>query len=163
MKFWQEFKKFAFKGNVIDMAVGVVIGGVFQKVVTSLVNDIIMPPIGLLIGGVDFAELKIVLKPEVIDAATNEITQAAVTINYGLFIQTLINFFIVALTIFLVVKMLNKSKELAHKKELEEAAAKEKAEAEAKAKAEAEAAAAEAAKPTTEQLLAEIRDLLAKK
>ena len=95
MKFWQEFKKFAFKGNVIDMAVGVVIGGVFQKVVTSLVNDIIMPPVGLLIGGVDFAELKIVLKEAVGETA-------AVTINYGAFIQTLINFFIVALTIFFV-------------------------------------------------------------
>ncbi|MBQ2706643.1 MAG: large-conductance mechanosensitive channel protein MscL [Clostridia bacterium] len=156
MKFWQEFKKFAFKGNVIDMAVGVVIGGVFQKVVTSLVNDIIMPPIGLLIGGVDFAELKIVLKEAVGETA-------AVTINYGAFIQTLINFFIVALTIFFVVKMLNKSKEIAQKKEREEAEAKAKAEAEAKAKAEAEAKAKEAEKPTTEQLLAEIRDLLAQK
>ena len=103
MKFWQEFKKFAIKGNVIDMAVGVVIGGVFQKVVTSLVNDIIMPPIGVLIGGVDFGELKIVLKEAVGETA-------AVTINYGAFIQTLINFFIVALTIFFVVKMLNKGK-----------------------------------------------------
>ena len=156
-KFWQEFKKFAFKGNVIDMAVGVVIGGVFQKVVTSLVNDIIMPPIGLLIGGVDFAELKIVLK-EAVDEAT-----PAVTINYGTFIQTLINFFIVGFTIFFVVKMLNKGKEIANKKELEEAAAKAKAEEEAKAAAEAEAKAKEAEKPTTEQLLAEIRDLLAKK
>jgi len=156
MKFWQEFKKFAFKGNVIDMAVGVVIGGVFQKVVTSLVNDIIMPPIGVMIGGVDFAELKIVLKEAVGETA-------AVTINYGTFIQTLINFFIVALTIFFVVKMLNKSKELATKKEREEAEAKAKAEAEAKAKAEAEAKAKEAEKPTTEQLLAEIRDLLAQK
>ena len=156
MKFWQEFKKFAFKGNVIDMAVGVVIGGVFQKVVTSLVNDIIMPPVGLLIGGVDFAELKIVLKEAVGETA-------AVTINYGAFIQTLINFFIVALTIFFVVKMLNKGKEIAQKKEREEAEAKAKAEAEAKAKAEAEAKAAEAEKPTTEQLLAEIRDLLAQK
>ena len=156
MKFWQEFKKFAFKGNVIDMAVGVVIGGVFQKVVTSLVNDIIMPPIGVLIGGVDFAELKIVLKEAVGETA-------AVTINYGAFIQTLINFFIVALTIFFVVKMLNKGKEIAQKKEREEAEAKAKAEAEAKAKAEAEAKAKEAEKPTTEQLLAEIRDLLAQK
>ena len=156
MKFWQEFKKFAFKGNVIDMAVGVVIGGVFQKVVTSLVNDIIMPPIGLLIGGVDFAELKIVLKEAVGETA-------AVTINYGTFIQTLINFFIVALTIFFVVKIINKGKELATQKEREEAEAKAKAEAEAKAKAEAEAKAKEAEKPTTEQLLAEIRDLLAKK
>jgi len=156
MKLWQEFKKFAFKGNVIDMAVGVVIGGVFQKVVTSLVNDIIMPPVGLLIGGVDFAELKIVLKEAVGETA-------AVTINYGVFIQTLINFFIVALTIFFVVKMLNKGKEIAQKKEREEAEAKAKAEAEAKAKAEAEAKAKEAEKPTTEQLLAEIRDLLAQK
>lgn len=98
------------------MAVGVVIGGVFQKVVTSLVNDIIMPPIGVLIGGVDFGELKIVLKEAVGETA-------AVTINYGAFIQTLINFFIVALTIFFVVKMLNKGKEIAQKKEREEAEA----------------------------------------
>ncbi len=157
MKIFDEFKKFAFKGNVVDMAVGVVIGGVFQKIVTSLVNDIIMPPIGLLIGGVNFKELTWVLK-EAVDEAT-----PAVTINYGNFIQTIIDFLIVAFTIFMVVKLINKSKEIASRKEREEAEAKAKAEAEAKAKAEAEAKAAEAAKPTTEQLLAEIRDLLAKK
>ncbi|MBQ8510552.1 MAG: large-conductance mechanosensitive channel protein MscL [Clostridia bacterium] len=154
MKLWEEFKKFAFKGNVIDMAVGVVVGGVFSKIVTSLVNDIIMPPIGLLIGGVDFAELKLVLKEAVGETA-------AVTINYGNFIQTIINFLIVGFSVFFMVKLLNKGKEIAHRKEREEAEAKAKAEAEAKAKAEAEEA-AKPKPPTTEELLTEIRDLLAK-
>ena len=148
MKFWDEFKKFAFKGNVVDMAVGVIIGNVFGKIVTSLVNDIIMPPIGLLIGGVDFSELKIVLKEAVGETA-------AVTINYGTFIQTIIDFLIVAITVFICVKMVNKGHEMATRKEREAA--------EAKAKAEAEAKANEPKAPTTEELLTEIRDLLAKK
>lgn len=148
MKFFDEFKKFAFKGNVIDMAVGVVIGNVFGKIVSSLVNDIIMPPIGLLIGGVDFAELKVVLKEAVGDVP-------AVSINYGNFIQTIIDFLIVALSIFVCVRLINKARDIATKKEREEA--------EAKAKAEAEAKANEPKAPTTEELLTEIRDLLAKK
>lgn len=148
MKLFDEFKKFAFKGNVIDMAVGVVIGNVFGKIVTSLVNDIIMPPVGVLIGGVDFGDLKVVLKEAVGETA-------AVTLNYGNFIQTIIDFLIVAFSIFLCVKVINKARELATKKEREAAEAKAKAEAEAKAK--------EPKAPTTEELLAEIRDLLAKK
>ncbi len=152
MKFFDEFKKFAFKGNVVDMAVGVVIGNVFGKIVSSLVNDIIMPPVGLLIGGVNFSELKIVLKEAVGETP-------AVTINYGNFIQTILDFLIVALSIFICVSLINKGRELATKKEREEAEAKAKAEAEAKAKAEAEAPKV----PTTEELLTEIRDLLAKK
>ncbi len=148
MKLFDEFKKFAFKGNVIDMAVGVVIGNVFGKIVTSLVNDIIMPPVGVLIGGVDFSDLKIVLKEAVGETA-------AVTLNYGNFIQTIIDFLIVAFSIFLCVKVINKARDLATKKEREAAEAKAKAEAEAKAK--------EPKAPTTEELLAEIRDLLAKK
>ena len=100
MKILKEFREFAVKGNVVDMAVGIIIGGAFGKIVTSLVNDIIMPPVGLLIGGVDFSELKIVIK-----AATE--AAPAVTINYGSFINILINFIIVALSIFLVVKALN--------------------------------------------------------
>lgn len=148
MKIFDEFKKFAFKGNVIDMAVGVVIGNVFGKIVTSLVNDIIMPPVGVLIGGVDFSDLKVVLKEAVGETA-------AVTLNYGNFIQTIIDFLIVAFSIFLCVKVINKARDLANKKEREAAEAKAKAEAEAKAK--------EPKAPTTEELLAEIRDLLAKK
>lgn len=148
MKFFDEFKKFAFKGNVIDMAVGVVIGNVFGKIVSSLVNDIIMPPVGMLIGGVDFTELKVVLKEAAGDVP-------AVSINYGNFIQTIIDFLIVALSIFICVRLINKARDIATKKEREEA--------EAKAKAEAEAKANEPKAPTTEELLTEIRDLLAKK
>ena len=148
MKLWDEFKKFAFKGNVVDMAVGVVIGNVFGKIVSSLVNDIIMPPIGLLIGQVNFSDLMIVLKEA-------EGETPAVTINYGMFIQNILDFLIVAFSIFLCVKLRNKVKEIATKKEREAA--------EAKAKAEAEAKANEPVPPTTEELLTEIRDLLAKK
>ena len=148
VKLWDEFKKFAFKGNVVDMAVGVVIGNVFGKIVSSLVNDIIMPPIGLLIGQVNFSDLMIVLKEA-------EGETPAVTINYGMFIQNILDFLIVAFSIFLCVKLLNKGKEIATKKEREAA--------EAKAKAEAEAKANEPVPPTTEELLTEIRDLLAKK
>ena len=148
VKLWDEFKKFAFKGNVVDMAVGVVIGNVFGKIVSSLVNDIIMPPIGLLIGQVNFSDLMIVLKEA-------EGETPAVTINYGTFIQNVLDFLIVAFSIFLCVKLLNKGKEIATRKEREAA--------EAKAKAEAEAKANEPVPPTTEELLTEIRDLLAKK
>lgn len=148
MKLWDEFKKFAFKGNVVDMAVGVVIGNVFGKIVSSLVNDIIMPPIGLLIGQVNFSDLMIVLKEA-------EGETPAVTINYGTFIQNVLDFLIVAFSIFLCVKLLNKGKEIATRKEREAA--------EAKAKAEAEAKANEPVPPTSEELLTEIRDLLAKK
>ena len=148
MKFFDEFKKFAFKGNVIDMAVGVVIGNVFGKIVSSLVNDIIMPPIGLLVGGVDFSDLKVVLKEAIGETP-------AVSINYGNFIQTIIDFLIVALFIFICVKLVNSARDLSTKKEREAAEAKAKAEADAKAK--------EPKAPTTEELLTEIRDLLAKK
>lgn len=95
-----EFKEFAVKGNVVDMAVGIIIGGAFGKIVTSLVNDVLMPPIGLLLGGVNFTELVVTLKP----AAG---TAAAVTIAYGKCIQTVIDFLIVACAIFLMVKGLN--------------------------------------------------------
>lgn len=97
----QEFKKFAIQGNVMDMAVGVVIGTAFGKIVSSLVTDIIMPPIGLVTGGIDFAHLAITLKE-----ATGE--TPAVAINYGLFINTIIDFTIVAFAIFLVVKQMNR-------------------------------------------------------
>jgi large conductance mechanosensitive channel len=99
----QEFKEFAMKGNVVDMAVGVVIGGAFGKIVTSLVADIIMPPIGLLLGGVNFSELVITLKEAAKNAAGE--TVPAVVIAYGKFIQNLIDFTIIAAAIFLVIKL----------------------------------------------------------
>lgn len=95
-----EFKNFAMKGNVVDMAVGVVMGGAFGKIVTSFTNDILMPPIGLVLGGVDFSDLKIQLKDAVGDTA-------AVTVNYGLFINVVLDFLIIAFAIFLVVKGMN--------------------------------------------------------
>ncbi|MEZ4278282.1 MAG: large-conductance mechanosensitive channel protein MscL [Myxococcota bacterium] len=95
-----EFKDFAMKGNVVDMAVGVVIGGAFGKIVTSFTNDILMPPIGLLLGGVDFSELKIMISEAVGDTA-------AVSINYGSFINVILDFLIIAFAIFLVVKAMN--------------------------------------------------------
>lgn len=103
MGFIQEFKEFAMKGNVVDMAVGVVIGGAFGKIVSSLVGDIIMPIVGVLTGGVNFTDLKITLKE-----AVGEIP--AVTINYGSFIQVIIDFLIIAFCIFVVIKALNKLK-----------------------------------------------------
>lgn len=98
-----EFKEFAVKGNAVDMAVGIIIGASFGKIVSSLVNDIIMPPLGLLIGGVDFKNLKIVLKEATL-------TSPSVAINYGQFINTTLDFVIVAFSIFMVVKGLNSLK-----------------------------------------------------
>lgn len=103
MSLWSEFKGFAVRGNVIDLAVGVVVGSAFGKIVTSLVNDIITPPLGLLIGGMDFANLKLTLRQ-----ATEQ--GPAVTLNYGSFVQTVINFLIIAFAIFVVVRLLNRLK-----------------------------------------------------
>ncbi|MBS6151971.1 MAG: large-conductance mechanosensitive channel protein MscL [Campylobacter gracilis] len=103
MSFIQEFKEFAMKGNVIDMAVGVVIGGAFGKIVTSLVSDIMMPVLGLLTGGMNFTDLKIVLKEAVGQTP-------AVTINYGSFIQVTVDFIIIAFCIFCAIKAINKLK-----------------------------------------------------
>ncbi len=133
MGIMKEFKEFAIKGNMVDLAVAVVIGGAFGKIVTSFVNDVIMPPIGLLLGGVDFSNLKIMLK-----AAEGEVP--AVTLNYGAWINTVIDFLIVAMVIFLVIKALNSMK-----------------------KKQEEAPAPPAAPSKEEMLLTEIRDLLAKK
>ncbi len=104
MSMLQEFKEFAMKGNVVDMAVGVIIGGAFGKIVSSFVADVIMPPIGLMVGGVDFTKLAITLK-EAVDEKT-----PAVTLNYGSFIQTIFDFTIVAMAIFFAIKMMNKLK-----------------------------------------------------
>ena len=100
MAFFKEFKDFALRGNVVDMAVGIIIGVAFGKIVSSLVADVVMPPIGMMIGGVDFANLTVTLK-----AATD--TTAAVTLNYGKFIQTVFDFLIVALAIFMAIRMMN--------------------------------------------------------
>ncbi len=103
MKIFNEFKEFAVRGNVIDLAVGIIIGVAFNKIVSSLVKDIIMPPIGLLIGNVDFSELAWVLKEKTADAE-------AVSISYGLFINTIIDFVIVAFAVFLVIRQINRMK-----------------------------------------------------
>lgn len=103
MSIIKEFREFAVKGNAVDMAVGIIVGAAFGKIVSSMVNDVIMPPIGLLIGGIDFKNLKVILK-----AATADTPEVA--LNYGLFVNNVIDFLIVAFTIFLVVKGLNSLK-----------------------------------------------------
>jgi len=123
----KEFREFAVKGNVVDMAVGIIIGAGFGKIVSSLVADVIMPPVGMLVGGVDFSGLKFTLKEA-------QGSAAAVTLNYGAFIQTVFDFAIVAFAVFMLVKMINRMKR--------------------------EAPAAPAAPPAQEVLLGEIRDLL---
>jgi large conductance mechanosensitive channel len=104
-EFYKEFKTFAMKGNVIDMAVGIIIGAAFGKIVTSMVNDILMPPLGVLMGGVDFGDKVIVIKQANALTGTKE-----VALRYGLFINQCIDFVIVAFAIFIVIKMLNKLK-----------------------------------------------------
>ncbi|MCD8264042.1 MAG: large-conductance mechanosensitive channel protein MscL [Tannerellaceae bacterium] len=131
--FLQEFKTFAMRGNVIDLAVGIIIGGAFNNIVSSVVADLIMPPIGLLINGVNFTNLKVTLKHAVTE--NGNIIQPAVTINYGNFLQATLNFIIVAFAVFLLVKFINS---LDRKK----------------------AAAAPAEPPADVKLLTEIRDLL---
>ena len=135
-KFLNEFKEFAMRGNVLDMAVGVIIGGAFGKIVSSVVDDVIMPPIGWLIGGVNFSDLKVTLPT--VEVPGVEKLQAA-TINYGNFLQTCLDFLIVAFCIFILIKVVNK---LSKKKEEPEAPKP-------------------APEPSNEEkLLAEIRDLL---
>ena len=108
MSFLSEFKEFASKGNVMDLAVGIIIGAAFGKIVTSFVDDILMPPIGIAIGGVDFKDLKLPLKSAVMEGG--KIVTEAVTINYGNFIQTIIDFLIIAFAIFLMIKAINRLK-----------------------------------------------------
>ncbi|WP_026463073.1 large-conductance mechanosensitive channel protein MscL [Adhaeribacter aquaticus] len=108
MSFFSEFKQFAVKGNVIDLAVAVVIGAAFGSIVTSLVNDLIMPPIGMITGGVDFTELKIQLSNPVMEG--EKVIKEGASINYGNFIQTIVNFLIIALAIFAMVKSINSLK-----------------------------------------------------
>ena len=135
---WREFREFAMRGNVIDLAVGIILGAAFTTIVNSLVNDLIMPPIGLLLGGIDFSNFFVTLKGgsyPTLDAAK---TAGAVTINYGMFINAVIRFVIVAFAIFILVKQINRLKR-------EEPAAEPAPPAEP---------------PRQEVLLAEIRDLL---
>ena len=107
MKIIKEFKEFAIKGNMFDMAIGIIIGVAFNKIVSSLVNDIIIPSLGLIIGNVNFQNLKIVLQEEIRDN-TGSIIQELVAINYGNFIQVIFDFFIIAITVFMVIKIFNK-------------------------------------------------------
>nr|MBP8967128.1 large-conductance mechanosensitive channel protein MscL [Paludibacteraceae bacterium] len=104
MKLWKEFKEFAMRGSVIDLAIGVIIGSAFGKIVSSLVADVIMPPIGLLISGINFTDLKLVLKPA---EMVNDVQTPAVTLNYGNFLQVAFDFLIVAFVIFLLIKGIN--------------------------------------------------------
>jgi large conductance mechanosensitive channel len=120
MSIIKEFKEFAMRGNVVDLAVGVIIGAAFGKVVGSVVNDIIMPPIGLLIGGMDFKNIVIVLRDAVSEPGTGKIITEAVTLRLGNFIQTLVDFTIIAFAIFLMINAINK---LSRKKEEEPLAA----------------------------------------
>ena len=140
----QEFKTFALKGNVMDMAVGVIIGGAFGKIVTSLVNDVIMPPIGYLTGGVDFKDLKWVIQ-EAAEATETSAAVAEVALKYGAFLQQVFDFLIIAISVFAMIKIANKLTSLRKKEE----------------EAVEEPAPAPAPEPTKEEvLLAEIRDLL---
>ena len=141
-KFFEEFKAFAMRGNVVDMAVGVVIGGAFGKITTSIVNDIIMPLISMLTGGVDFTQWKWVLKEAVLDAE-GAVVSAEVAVNYGSTIAIILDFIIIAFAVFCLVKALN----ALHRKE-EEPAEEPAPEPEAPPA------------PTAEELLSEIRDLL---
>lgn len=114
---WKEFKEFAMKGNVVDLAIGVVIGGAFSKIVTSLVNDIIMPVIGSLIGKVDFSNLYINLSGKEFNSLSEAQAAGAATINYGLFLNNLINFLIISFSIFIVIRQINRLRDFTTKKE----------------------------------------------
>jgi large conductance mechanosensitive channel len=139
MSLLKEFKAFAMRGNVMDMAVGIIIGAAFGKIVTSLVNEVIMPPIGMLLGKVDFADLKWILVKQISDAA-GTVTTKEVAVSYGAFINTIINFVIVAAAVFAMIKLMS----IAKKKE--------------------EAAPAAPPVPSNQELLlGEIRDILKRK
>ncbi len=150
-KFFKEFGAFISRGNILDLAIGVIMGGAFGKIIASLVKDLLMPLIGLLIGG-NLAEMNVVLVEAEVDGLGN-ILVPATTLNYGAFIQTIIDFLIIALVIFIIVKAVMKARLLAEKIKADRQKAEEQA---------AVAAAPAVPKPTTEQLLTEIRDLLAK-
>ena len=145
-KMLNEFKTFIMRGNVLDMAVGVIVAGAFGKITTSLVNDIFMPFISFIFGSRDMTALNLVVRPEIVNEA-GEVTQAAITIGFGTFVATIIDFLLIALVVFMVVKALNAAKAKFEKKE-EEAPAEEPA---------------PPAPSAEEVLLTEIRDLLKNK
>lgn len=137
MKLVDEFKAFAMRGNVVDMAVGIIIGGAFGKIISSFVGDVLMPPLGLLLGGIDFKDMSLTLKDAVMNGA--EVVTPAVAINYGMFIQNVVDFLIIAFAIFMAIKGMNSMK-----------------------KKEEEVPAAPPAPTKDQELLSEIRDLLKK-
>ena len=140
--FFAEFKEFIMRGNVLDMAIGVIIASAFGKITTSLVNDVFMPFIGWLIGDIDLSQLNIILSPAVLDE-TGKVVKNAVTIGIGTLIVTIIDFIIIAFVVFMIIKTMNKAKELSEKafKKKEEEVKEEVPEVKA---------------PTTEELLADI-------
>ena len=168
--FWSDFKKFISKGNVIDLSVGVVIGGAFGKITSSLVADIIMPLVGLAVGGLDVSQWKIVLKEAVLAADGVTVEAAEVAVRYGNFLQMILDFLIIAFSIFCVLRVVMRSKRKAEAQAAAESAeAKAKADAEAKEAAEKAAAEAAAAQKKIDDeraeelaLLREIRDSLKK-
>ncbi len=137
MKLVDEFKAFAMRGNVVDMAVGIIIGGAFGKIISSFVGDVLMPPLGLLLGGIDFKDMSVTLKDAVMNGA--EVVTPAVSLNYGMFIQNVVDFLIIAFAIFMAIKAMNSMK-----------------------KKEEEVPAAPPAPTKEQELLSEIRDLLKK-
>lgn len=141
---FEEFKQFILRGNVVDMAVGVVVGNAFKNISTSLVNDVIMPAIGMLLGKVEFSELRIILQEQVKAVDGTELV-AEVAIRYGAFIQTVVDFVIVAAAVFVMIKVFAMLSNLRKKEEI------------------VEEVVVEEPKPTSEDLLAEIRDLLKEK
>jgi large conductance mechanosensitive channel len=138
MSIVKEFKEFAMKGNMLDMAIGIIIGVAFNRIVTSLVQDIFMPVIGYMVGGVNFENLQVVIHREVLDG-TGEVVQELVAVRYGSFLQTLFDFLLIALTIFIVVKAINRMKKKSEDVKVEEVPT-----------------------PKDIELLTEIRDLLKK-
>ena len=142
-KMFEEFKAFIMRGNVLDMAVGVIVAGAFGKITTSLVNDLFMPFISWIFGSRDMTALNVIVRPEIVNEA-GEVTQAAITLGFGTFVATIIDFLLIALVVFIVVKVMNAAKDKLAKKE-EEAPAEEPA---------------HPAPSAEEVLLTEIRDLL---
>lgn len=117
-KYWSEFRQFAVKGNVVDLAVAVIIGGAFGKIVSSFVNDIVMPLVGVILGGVDLTGFRWILSKEILDESGAQV-QAEVAVNIGTFLQNIVDFLIIALAIFVMIKIITKTKERMKKKEEE--------------------------------------------
>lgn len=157
-KFFSGFKDFIARGNVVDLAIGVIIGGAFGKIVTSLVNDIIMPPLGILLGGMDFKDLVWELKAPVLDPVTNEVIKAAVNMRYGQFIMIILEFVIIAFTIYAALTLVIRRRDFIKKVEEEEKALKEAEETKEEENEEETKGEIEVSEDIL--LLREIRDLL---